>query len=316
MELSLQLYGYLILTFLGIITPFLIILLSIFQEGVSKLTSQYENEKSNSEENLKAQIQKQSERKHTNVKEIKQSIKELETISKKAKKKLSYLNPKKQTLKIFIYFLVSFLGVILEILNNINIFGLPVFIVISLIFFAFALHVLWKELCVIIEVRKIIDRDKNEFDMKTLELLSSIVKKDEDYFLKNVFPEINGIEIRDDSKEITLNYANIKHSIELVLNNSDTRMAKNIEFGIVFPKSFLVEKSPNYSTFIDTNGDKIIRYNSDSIHGRTNRILSPLEITPMEEGEFIIKTFIKAENIEVKNRPVKFIIAAEIHDPV
>lgn len=61
MESSLQLFGYLILIFLGIVVPFLIILLSIFQEGISKLTAQYKNEKFISEENLKNQLKKQAE---------------------------------------------------------------------------------------------------------------------------------------------------------------------------------------------------------------------------------------------------------------
>ena len=182
MELSLQLFGYLILTFSGIVVPLLIILLSIFQEGVSKLTAQYENEKSNSEENIKSQLKKLSEAANISVKEIKRSIKELGIIKKKAETKLYYLNPKKQTLIIFILLLVSFLGVILTILKNINIYGFPAFFVISLILFAFALHILWKQLCIIIEVKKIVDGDKNEIETKTLELLSTIAKKGEDYF--------------------------------------------------------------------------------------------------------------------------------------
>ncbi len=50
MDIALQLFGYLILTVLSIVVPIFIVLLSIFQEGVSKLSEQYENQKSQSEE--------------------------------------------------------------------------------------------------------------------------------------------------------------------------------------------------------------------------------------------------------------------------
>ena len=43
MDIALQLFGYLILTVLTIVVPIFIVLLSIFQEGVSKLSKQYEN---------------------------------------------------------------------------------------------------------------------------------------------------------------------------------------------------------------------------------------------------------------------------------
>lgn len=313
MESSLQLFGYLILTFLGVVVPLLIILLSIFQEGVSKLTTQYEKEKSNSEENLKTQLKKLAEAGNISVKEIGQSIKNLEVIKKKAKTKLSYLNPKKQTLILFVLLLISFIGVILAILKNVNIYGLPVFIVISLILFALVLHLSWKQLCIIIEVKKIVDRDKNEMETKTLEFLSTIAKKGEDYFLKDVFIRANEVDINNDEEVITLSFANMKHSVDMCIRNGENRMAKKVQIGIVFPKNFIVEKTGSYSIYLDSAGEQYVRYSVDSIHGNTSLIIKPLQITPMEVGEFVIRTFIKAENIETTNHFVKFIVAAEMH---
>ena len=55
MNIALQLFGYLILTVLAIVVPIFIVLLSIFQEGVSKLSAQYEIKKKQSEKNLEEQ---------------------------------------------------------------------------------------------------------------------------------------------------------------------------------------------------------------------------------------------------------------------
>jgi hypothetical protein len=51
MESAITLYGYLLLTFLGIIIPLLGILLSLFREGIEQLSAQYKNQKSNSDKN-------------------------------------------------------------------------------------------------------------------------------------------------------------------------------------------------------------------------------------------------------------------------
>lgn len=67
MEQAIQLFGYLILTFLGIVSPILVILLSLFREGISQLTIQYENEKSQSENNIKEQLKKMGEAGKTDV---------------------------------------------------------------------------------------------------------------------------------------------------------------------------------------------------------------------------------------------------------
>ena len=88
---AITLFGFLILTFLAIIVPFFGILLSIFQEGISKLSEQYENEKSNSEKNIQAQLKKQARKKKLNVEEIERSIKELRRICVEKKGVVSLL---------------------------------------------------------------------------------------------------------------------------------------------------------------------------------------------------------------------------------
>lgn len=65
--------------------------------------------------------------------------------------------------------------------------------------------------------------------------------------------------------------------------------------------------------FIITNkdADQIVRYEVSSIQGNTNQILSPLVVTPITEGSFQIRTFIKAENIEATYRNVTFKVQEE-----
>ncbi len=94
MESAITLYGYLLLTFLGIIVPLLGIILSLFREGIKQLTAQYENQKSNSDKNLLEQMKKQSESGQANIPEIQESILKLKGIKKTADKKLSYLIPR------------------------------------------------------------------------------------------------------------------------------------------------------------------------------------------------------------------------------
>lgn len=311
MESALQLFGYLILTFLAIIVPFLGILLSIFQEGISKLTIQYENEKSSSEKNIQDQLKKQGVAKKINVQEIEQSIKKLKAIKKTAETKLSYLNPKRQILRLFTIFLISFLGVISAILIKINIYYTGVLIVVSLIFFFSALYVLWKLLGIIIEVKKIIDGDTRDMEAKTIELLSlisqppQVVQIQEQYFLKNTYLIIMNKDIKKDGVEFTL-YTDDKKDVDISLINAEKRMAKNVEVGFMFSRNFIIAKSTNYTIYTDKDGSQIVRYNVREIQGDTTYVFPSLIITPINEGEYVIRVFIKAENIEPTYRNVHF----------
>lgn len=49
MDQAFQLFGFLILAFLGVVAPILVVLISMFREGVLKLSNQYESERAQSE---------------------------------------------------------------------------------------------------------------------------------------------------------------------------------------------------------------------------------------------------------------------------
>lgn len=227
---------------------------------------------------------------------IEQSLNKLKAIKKTAETKLSYLNPRKQILRLYIPFLISFLGVILAILIKTNIYYVGLFIAISLICFIYSIIVLWKLLDIIIELKKTIDDDKKDMDMKTIELLSALGKKSAEYFLKTVYIKIDDKKIQDGTSEITVS-VDKKQELKMGITNLEPRMAKNIEIGFIFPLDFIIEKTDYYS-IVTSKTIQIIRYAIDLIHGNTNQLLFPLIITPLKEGDYKIKTFIKAENIE------------------
>lgn len=296
MEQAIQLFGYLILTFLGVVAPIFVILLSVFREGMLKLTTQYESEKSQSEGNIKAQLKKIGDAKNTDERAIKQGLNALKAIKKTAKTKLSYLNPKIQTLRLFIPLLISFLGVVLAILTKTNINYVVLFIGVSLICFLYTMFVLWRLLDIIIEVRKTIDADQKDMNMKTIELLSALVEKETPYFLKNVYITIDQQEIKDKAGKITIP-ADKKQELKIAITNNESRMAKNVEIGFIFPPDFIIEKTNDYSIYTDET-KQIVRYESNVIHGNTDWKLGSLIVTPLNQGDYKIKTFIKAENIE------------------
>ena len=296
MEQAIQLFGFLILTFLGIVSPILVILLSLFREGISQLTIQYENEKSQSENNIKEQLKKIGEAGKTDLGEIEQNLNKLKAFKKTAETKLSYLNPRKQILRLYTPFLISFLGVILAILIKTNIYYVELFIAISLICFIYSIVVLWKLLDIIIELKKTIDDDKKDMDNKTIELLSALGKKAAEYFLKKVYIYIDDEIIKDGTSKITVS-VDKKQELKIGVSNLESRMAKNIEIGFIFPLDFIIEKT-DYHSIVTSKTTQIIRYTIEKIHGKTNQPLLPLIITPLKEDDYKIKTFIKAENIE------------------
>ena len=327
MDIALQLFGYLILTVLAIVVPIFSVLLSIFQEGVSKLSEQYENQKSQSEKNLKKQWEKQTKLKKTDEKElekeinkrlkkIKQVIKKIKSDKKTAKTKLVYLNPKKQMARLFVILLFSFLGVVLASLIKNDIYFTILSILISVMLFIFVLIILWKLLGIIIEVKKVIDEEKRKAETKTVDALLALqekltkVKEETPLFLKDVYLVIEGEYIKDEEREFEFPI-NSKKGLKVTFHNKEEVMVKNLETGLAFPPGFVVEKSDSYRIFTESDGKQIIRFEADKIQAKTHFRFQPLIFTPITEGEYEIIAFIKAENIKPIFRKFKFKIEEE-----
>lgn len=313
MKEAIQLYGLLILAMLSIVSPFLVIFLSLFREGFYELSKQYEEKRKQIESNLKDQVIKLAKAKESKVEEIENSLKaniqKLNNVKKEAIEKLSILNPRKQLFSLFIPIFLSFITIIIAILFIQNFFVLIPSLVISVGTFIYFLIILSKMLNILIELRKNIIGERTSLENKIIELLATFKSKSTEYFLKNIDISINDNLIKGNSKEIILNI-NTEKELFPVIRNHERRMIKNLELTIKFPKDFIIEKSATYRlSAIEDN--QYIRFNSDFLHGNTNLRLVPLKITPIKGGKFNIVLFLNAENIETKEYSFKLKIIGE-----
>jgi len=315
MEASIQLFGYLVLTFIGFVAPIVVLTLSIYHEGSSILQQQYVSERENAEENIKEQLKKIASGEEMVESEIKGNLKKLRDIKKNAESKLSYLNPKKQIIKLLLPLGISFILVELAQIYffqsvKISKYSIPLIyplLLIAISFFCIALFILWKLADIILKVKNASDdkRIKDEQDNRQAILsLLERVQKNTPSPLTKVYMKIEGEEVKDDKLEFSLTVEE-KKDLKIGIINSETRMAKNIEMGLVFPTSFIVEKIKRYSFTVD-GSQQVIRYKQDLLQGGTNLILDPLQITPLTKGSHTITVFIKGENVEQVYR--KFII--------
>ncbi len=308
MEQAIQLFGFLILAVLGLAVPIMVILLSVFQEGISKLATQYEAERVQSEANIKEQLKKLAQKgATTDEAAIERNLKELKAIKKAAAEKLSYLNPKQQIRRLFAPLIIAFSVVASSFLVKPDIQYLLLLIGIAV--FIYAIVVLVKSISVIVQVKKIIDADKRDADAGTVALLSEIAQKvgkeAESYYLQNVCIIVNDKKFRGKQIETITVPVNTKYELKVGMANHENRMAKKVEVGLIFPVSFMVDKGEY--TIYRGEGEQIARYETDYIQGNTTLLFpDPLKITPLEQGDHKIKSFIKAENI--KSAYVDFII--------
>lgn len=295
-----QLFGFLILTVLGILAPLITLLLSVYREGSQQLRAKYETEVASAEESLEKQT-KRTKGSTLNIKEIEKKTKELKKTEKKAKNKLSLLDAKKQSSLLFIPPIFSF--IILLASYFVDSFIKPWMVLISVSFFVWAVFNIWKLIKVIIEVKEPIDLKRKGDTQRSLDLLSQLVKNSTEYFLENVYVKFIEKDIKDDETKYTLKL-NEKKECRISFENDEKRMAKNVEVGLGFPKGFDIEKSGSYRIYSSEEGD-VVRWNISQAQGLTTYYLTSLIITPLTPGKFTINTFIKAENIASVNKDIE-----------
>lgn len=304
MKEAIQLFGFLVLAVLGFVSPIIVLLLSMFREGIRKLAAQYESERTQSEKNINAQLRKMGRSKTTDDSAIESSLKELRSIKKTAEAKLSYLDPKKQVIRLFIPLILALLGVALTLLLIETSIYYRFFLLLSFTAFAYTVVVLWKLIDIITEVRKIIDTDRKDTDSTIIELLSALGEKVEttgQYFLKDIYVVWNDKSIKDDSQKATM-HVNNKEEVKIAVVNGESRMAKKIEAGLILPNTFIIEKSDDHTIYRD-NTQQVVRFYLENIQANTQFIFSrPLVVTPLETNDYKISTFVKAENVEAAYR--------------
>jgi ABC-type multidrug transport system fused ATPase/permease subunit len=302
MELTIELFGNLIITFMSFVVPIFGALLSIFHKGIEKLQNQYKSETNQAEENIRNQLEEISKNKEDiKEKEIRDNLAKIRKIKSSAKRKLSLLEPKQQVVKLFTSLLFCLL--LIEVIpfmekKTLNILSLSflwehVLLASSVLIFFWILRHMVSLIDILVEIKKAESIDNYESEIK--QLLLSIAKK-EDEFLKKVYISINKEKIVEDGTIIKAQ-AQEKNEWETSLVNNERRMAKNIQIGIMFPPEFIIEKNSSYSITND-EASQIVRYSVDILHGNTNKILDPLTVTGLTKGKYEITTFIKAENIE------------------
>ncbi|MGH7739287.1 MAG: hypothetical protein ACREL1_03980, partial [bacterium] len=78
----------------------------------------------------------------------------------------------------------------------------------------------------------------------------------------------------------------------------------------IFPSDLVIEKSNSYSLWADENKrEQIVRYQVDKLHGKTNFIQGSLGVTPIKKGSYVMKIFVKGENIKAKYRTITFLVS-------
>ena len=299
MDEGIKLFGFLILTMLGLTVPVAAILLSVFQKGISNLASQSESERSQAEKNIKDKIKQMSEADKTDTTAVQRSLDELKSIEEAAKSKLSYLSPRKLVARLFISLIIALCGVFVALVFAGGIYKLVV--VISVAAFVYAIYVMWRTMGIMFEAKTAIDADERRDTEQITGLLSGILAKvgetTAQYFLKQVEISLDGTAIKDESFVKTLK-ANEKQSLKVSFVNSEARMAKRVEVGFIFPPEFIIEKSDGYPIYRDEK-EQIVRFNVEEVQGNERFVFgSELTITPLQTGDWKVKTFIKAENIE------------------
>jgi hypothetical protein len=279
MSEPLRLFASLIITFSGIVAPFVLALLSVFHEGISILTGKYESEMSLTKKNLEEQLKSKTLDK-TNLDDIQKSINKLRASEKEAGKKLNSLNPKIQALRIYIPLIVAFVCLIsTNLMADSPIYFWALFGV-ALASFILAAFFIWMLFSVVIDAKKSVEDRKREAEEsndkardKTNELLSALVKKESKYFLEKVYLAVDSCKIDSDDKIISL-VANDRKILKIGITNSEARMAKNVEVGIILTSDFIIEKT-DYRSLTTTEKEQIVRYEINSYPPQKRRDKDP-----------------------------------------
>lgn len=302
---SIQLFASLELTFLGFVVPLIGFLISHYQKGIEKLAEQSKNKRNQIENNIKEQVKKLTSVKKENVKDetiqaIKGSLKMLEKDRREVFRKINRLQPRKEVLKLFLVFFISFIAILFSPLFSTRICFYVAILVMGGLIFVYALWEVFRLFVLLVEVKKIVDDEKETGELESKKLLASIsegINKSGKELLKDVSLSLDGVVI-DDKFEDKLIVSDVKEEWKLELKNSEKRTLKNIEVGIIFPQQFIIEESSVYSIYVGGE-TQVIRYKEDLIHGNTNYFLPTLKVTALQEGKYKIKTFIKGENVEI-----------------
>ncbi len=332
-----MLLGSLIILMMGFVAPLINLLFSLYQEGLKKLTLEYEADKQVQQETMSALGEKLKLKESVSddgLTEIEDSITQLKKMKKKKIQRLSYLENKTVFRKLFVPLLVAFLLVLSSFFTSDLKVEIPSLILIFFILYYVAsefiefLNVLQKvkgstddkeskELVRIGDLLEILNEKQEKLDiyLKAVQAGSDSIKdslvhlpKLDDEFLEEVYVRFGGFDLKEDTivPKLTLNE---KATWAIAIRNADDRMAKDVEAGFRFPTDLVVDNTGPDSIYKDPkDGEQIVRYQAERIHAETIQLKSDLSITPIKKGKFSVRVFLKAENIKVKTVSLKFTV--------
>lgn len=166
-NLALELYGNLIITFLGIFSPLLIILMNISKEGVEALEKIHKS----TIEVMKLDIKESVGNLGNDTKEMRSYIKRVEKVVNKHKHSLRLLRPRRQFIRTFCFLMISFILLECYILidsgkwsYDTSILPKYWYLIVSVIIFSGAMVIIWQILTALIKVREVL-KDRNYDDI-------------------------------------------------------------------------------------------------------------------------------------------------------
>lgn len=288
-------YIYLILTLVGFITPVTGILLSIFQNGVDKLKAEYENKASRYDKGITGI----NEGDKGNVKQVKELRKELKSQEKRLKRsrfkvriKLWVLQPRKQTVILFMLLVVSFLlanSYFLTLDENFYNGALNqnwlryVLLIVSAVIFMVVLVDLYLLTGILIEVRKLagVEQNKSVFNDEVANI---------DYECLRF--HVNGKHInKKDGNETIIVTENSPLSPIFLYNSSDAHMLKNIKVGMKFLCGKLRLSSGDGNTEIRKDkSSSSVEWSIGELGSKDNIYMTSLKIEDCKVGELNVNT--------------------------
>ena len=154
-----MLFGFLLLTMMGLLLPLLTVLFSLLPKGMEMLATKYEGERSQSEQNIAEEIKKRDSASELDYKALTRTLRTLERLKKEAKTKLSFLSPQKIVTRTYVPLTISFVAILIALLNAPAPQTFPTFVfmaatTISVIAFLLTAIVLWFVFQVLSEVAK------------------------------------------------------------------------------------------------------------------------------------------------------------------
>jgi hypothetical protein len=295
---AIQLWGYLILTVLAFVTPVMTVLLSIFPDGRKGLHEKLENERKNSEENIRNETARKESDAHLDIPALEATLDSLRKNKQEAESRLRFLRPTEAIARIGGPFVVAFLSAVIALFQEplgVTIIAL----VVSVAAFIYGVSTLFIGISVLSDISEIVSTQRSSTEALQVELLSRLVElsgpdklflKESDFHL-----HFNGKELSEG--QLVEFSVGKKYDVPVAVWNASDLTAKKFVLGFSLPKSCLIEKEETFILVSSNETEQIVRYNVEVLAGSDEMALNGMSVTFLTSGDYKIRTFVSAENI-------------------